>query len=225
MLPSDGSSVFNSPMAASDIQVLHFGRNEKPLEPPTALLSWLIRNLKAPRDGRLSKDPIVAQKRSELIAGEPARIEDALRALKSGGREDWFIFEGSTWPDVFIGTADLLVVIEGKRTEGGPTKNTKWMEGRHQMLRHIDCAWEIRGRRSVCGFFIVEGDKISGETPLLWTKAARETTSTDALARSLPHRGSEERAAIAACFAGVTTWQKICAEFGIDFEAIRNLTC
>lgn len=87
------------------------------------------------------------------------------------------------------------------------------MAGRHQMLRHIDCAWEIRARKKVFGFFIVEGSGDSIEIPREWLTHAEETVSETAIAASLPHRGPDERNAIATTFLGVTTWQRVCDEF------------
>jgi hypothetical protein len=80
-----------------------------------------------------------------------------------------------------IETPDALIVIEGKRTESGATIDTTWLTGRHQIWRHIDAAWEIRGRRQVFGFFIVEGEDPDGRLPftdvtlLAWPSAARRS--------------------------------------------------
>jgi hypothetical protein len=134
--------------------------------------------------------------------------------------EKWHVFEGPTQPDVYIQTPDLILVIEGKRTERGPTVKTTWMPGRHQMLRHMDCAWEIAGRRKVLGFFIVEGENEDGEVPEKWIDFSRQTIAPESIASSLPHRGPEEQQAIASCFIGVTTWQNVCSEFGLDWDAL-----
>lgn len=125
---------------------------------------------------------------------------------------------------MFIETSDLIVVVEGKRTEPAPTTDTGWMPGRHQMLRHLDCAWEIRGTKRVAGFFIVEGDG-SGDIPDAWRKVVRDTVSSGTIALSLPHRSGEEQNAIVSCFAGVTTWQRVCREFGIEHASLPNEAC
>ncbi len=169
------------------------------------------------------EDPVKAQKRRELIEGSDTRLREALSLLRRNpSGEDWHIFEGTTQPDVFIQTPDLIIVIEGKRTERETTKNTKWMSGRHQMWRHIDCAWEIKGKREVFGFLIVESDGENDQVPARWIKEADITRSQEALASSLPHRGPEEREEIHQCFIGVTTWQKVCKEFGIDWDSLPN---
>jgi hypothetical protein len=178
-----------------------------------------------PKDGQLSQDPVKAQKRRELIERSDARMRDALSLLRSNpSGEDWHIFEGTTQPDVFIQTPDLMIVIEGKRTERETTKNIKWMSGRHQIWRHIDCAWEIKGRREVFGFLIVEGDGLNDQVPVHWMNEAQTTMSQESLTSSLPHRGPEEQEAIRHCFMGVTTWQRICKEFGIDWDSLPDVT-
>jgi len=106
-------------------------------------------------------------------------------------------------------------VIEGKRTEPGPTTKTSFLNGRHQMLRHMDAAYEIAGHRVLLGFFIVEGDA-AGDIPKVWRDAAEQTLSPEAIHGSLPHRPEAERDAIAAGFLGVTTWQLVCERLGIE---------
>jgi len=125
----------------------------------------------------------------------------------------WYVLEGLTFPDAVIETPDATIVIEGKRTESGPTTSTTWLLGRHQIWRHIDAAWERRGRKRVFGMFIVEGQDGKEDVPELWNEATRQCLSSEALSSSFPHRSEEERAAISACFLGVTTWQAIVRHF------------
>ena len=144
-----------------------------------------------------------------------------LEALRtSAGPRGWHILEGATYPDVFIETSDALVVIEGKRTESGPTLDTTWLTGRHQIWRHLDAAWEIRGRRHVFGFFVVEGHNSSIEVPALWQQVCRDAAGAASLNSSFPHRSAAERDEIAACLIGVTTWQRVCDNFQIPFETL-----
>jgi hypothetical protein len=97
------------------------------------------------------------------------------------------------------------------------------MSGRHQIWRHIDCAWEIKGKRELFGFLIVEGDGLNDQAPEHWMGETKITMSQKALASSLPHRGPEEQERIRRCFIGVTTWQKVCKEFGIDWDFLPDL--
>lgn len=194
------------------------GKRERGLRPPNSLLAWLIENVQNPNDRTLSTDPEVARRRERLLERDAATMAEALRSLGQKGRAGaWCRFEGPTFPDVVIETPGALVIVEGKRTERGPTTHTTWIPRRHQMLRHLDAALEIRGRRSVYGLFIVEADPDGhGQVPAPWVEAAGATVSGDALTGSLPHRTKAEQADIAAAFVGITTWQAVVAEFGID---------
>lgn len=225
-LPSDGSPV--SLPTNCDLRILdpqRWGEREKRLDPPVALLSWLIRHPRSPVSGELSSDPEKLRKRKEWLAGSEAAITEALSLLRDNPKgEDWHLFEGQTQPDVFVETRDVIVVIEGKRTERGPTTSTKWMPVRHQMLRHIDCAWEIAAGRKVIGFFIVEGSNEGGAVPAEWMEYSKRTVDPDIVAPSLPHRGPEEQSGIASSFAGVTTWQRVCEEFNLSWAALLDCT-
>jgi hypothetical protein len=119
---------------------------------------------------------------------------------------------------------DALVVIEGKRTERTTTTDTTWLKGRHQIWRHLDAAWEIRGRRSVYGFFIVESDSnaADGSIPEDWRLASASCLAPEALHSSFPHRSEREVRAISQCFLGMTTWRQVCERFGIDWGSLPN---
>lgn len=156
----------------------HWWPRERALHPPVALLSWLIRNLDV--TGKQLGSDTVAKVRRKLAARDPETIELALRQLRTGGsRKGWFVLEGPTYPDACIETTDAIIIVEGKRTEAAPTTKTTWIDTRHQMLRHLDAAWEIRGNRSVYGLLIVEGEGAGGAVPKVWQDAAMATTSDE----------------------------------------------
>jgi hypothetical protein len=191
---------------------------EKGLTPPVSLLSWLIRN---PTPELI--DQVAIPERSRLAAGDPETVLLALQALRSSSApRGWHILEGQTYPDVFIETPDALVVVEGKRTESAPTVDTTWLAGRHQIWRHVDAAWEIRGRRRVFGFFVVEARGSGDEVTAVWHQACRDALGVAALESSFPHRSASERAAIAACLLGVTTWQRLCHAFDIPLSTLPD---
>jgi hypothetical protein len=222
-LPIGGHRITLSSKIDLTITDVGWGENEKKLEPPVSLLSWLIRHPRIPINGSLSSDQIKAQKRLDLIQGSNNRLHEALNLLRNNPRgEDWHLFEGKTQPDIWIETPEILIVIEGKRTEAEATKKTKWMPVRHQMLRHMDCAWEIKGSKQLIGFFIVEGNGRDPDVPPFWLDQAPITMSPEAIKSSLPHRGPEEQKAIARCFIGVATWQQLCVEFGIEWNSLPN---
>lgn len=186
-----------------------WGANEQGLRPPISLLSWLVRH---PENWPVEAD---MKKRRQLSSGDPTAFEDALELLrKSDTDRGWFIMEGRTYPDALILTPDAIIVVEGKRTETGPTTHTKWMDSRHQIWRHIDAAWELRGKRHVFGMFIVEGN--SHGVPDNWRRAAIDSLSEVVLRGSFPHRSCEEIAEISRCFLGVCTWHRVCESFGFD---------
>jgi hypothetical protein len=193
---------------------------EKPLAPPECLLRWLAANLKEPSDQRIWRDLSnkARDKRRQLIARDPTTIHEALDAIASDLKpRAWYVLEGESYPDAYLETRNLIVVIEGKRKEARTTRVTSWMEGRHQMWRHIDCAWERRGAKQVCGFLIVESPEVA-------TAFTRETVLDDAISKSLPHRSAAEVAEITSCFLGATTWKAVCDNTGIPWESIAGIT-
>lgn len=207
-------------LAALDLRFLdgHWGSSERGLPPPASLLSWLIRN---PTPQLIAQDRL--PERSLLASGDPETVERALRELRSStAPKGWHVLEGPTYPDALLETPDALVVIEGKRTESGPTVDTTWLTGRHQIWRHLDAAWEIRGRRRVFGFFLVQGTPPGGDVPPVWQQAFTDALEPSSLASSFPHRSATECKAIASCFLGGTTWQRVCSALGIEFADLPD---
>jgi len=222
-LPVGGNAIQTAPECDVTIVQRFWGPSERKLTPPVSLLSWLIRHPEDLARCDAASNQSMPIQRRELLGGSNGRTEEALSLLRNNPQgENWHIFEGETQPDVFIATRDLVVVIEGKRTEREPTTQTTWMPGRHQMIRHLDGAWEIRGKRQVIGFFIVSDEGGSDNMPAKWIDFAKNTTSPETLASSLPHRGSSEQNEIASCFAGVTTWGRVCRELGIDAKCLPD---
>jgi len=188
---------------------------EKGLAPPVSLLRWLVTGCTPPKNGKYGAGE-VGLKRRGLVNQDPRIIADALAALdKSCPSRAWYVLEGYTAPDVYLVTQNALIVVEGKRTEAGPTTSTTWMAGRHQMIRHLDAAWEIRGERSVYGLFVVEAAIGTVAVPPVWAAAAKATRSDDAIRSSLPHRNLADQEGIRRAFIGVTTWQRVVAAFGL----------
>lgn len=194
-----------------------YGDDEVQLDPPRSLLRWMVEHperLQWPKQAD-DQDVTTQAKRKALLANDPAVRAEALALLAKGQpQQTWYVLEGRSRPDVFFETDDAIVVIEGKRTEPRPTRKVTWLPGRDQMLRHLDCAWDLRGDRRVFGFMIVEGDA-DGVVPNQWRNACAEAVTADALERSLPHRSSDERAEIAASFLGATTWNHVTDALGL----------
>lgn len=223
-LPSCGHpNPFNWDGMNLSVEEIVFGDKEKQLPAHPKLLDWLLENAEdVTGKGLTGCSPFTADKRKSLLARNASTIAEARRLLDADRSEKrWYVLEGPSCPDVYVSTPDLVVVIEGKRTEAAPTTATTWMGLRHQMLRHMDGALELANNRPVLGFFIVVGDG-EGSVPPHWQSAAADTISSATLAGSLPHRSEDERYQLARGFLGVTTWQAVCREFGIEASELPD---
>ena len=202
-----------------------WGKNERRLDPPKALLRWLVAHASAPASDDLWGGSVTRAKRERLVARDPSTISEALRLLEGPpASRVWYVLEGRSQPDACLETDTLVVVIEGKRTERKATTLTTWMPARSQMLRHMDAAWDIRGAKRVLGLMIVEGQGgAEAVTPTdYWLTQTNEQVLLPTLANSLPHRSTEELEQIADGFLGVTTWQRVCAEFRIGWPPCKD---
>lgn len=196
--------------------------DEKKLSAPRPLLEWLIKNLNPPRsesDWGSGKETI--RKRKNLVNHDEQTIEEAVNLLKKNYKEGvWYVLEGPSYPDVYLETPGAVIIIEGKRTEQGPKTNTTWMENRHQMIRHLDCAYELhKNEKQIYGMMIVESDN-GKSVPDKWLQYENQIKSDVILDSNLPHRLKDERNNIRDSFLGITTWQRICTELDIPFEVL-----
>ena len=195
--------------------------NEKPLPAPRELQEWLVRNisLEAVIENQVSEKS--QEKREALAAGDPEVLSEALYSISrvpAGKvlRAKWYIFEGPSKPDAFVETDTFILVVEGKRTEPSLEIDTKWMEHRPQLIRHMDGAMTIAEGRTVLSLLLVEGRSDDPMTvPVKWTCELEEHLQPDQLALSLPHRSDEERQLIVNGVLGIATWQRVCNEFSI----------
>ena len=208
------------PINPGVISEIAYGAEEKSLNPPATLLHWLIDHPDEMSPPVNIGSHRTAEKRLALMRGDPHHVQDAHAGVNSRKlHQKWYVFESASHPDVYIETDRAIIVIEGKRTESGPTLSTSWMPVRHQMIRHLDGGLELAGERHLFGFFIVEGDQ-QRAVPTEWVQASKETISDQSLARGLPHRSAEQIAIIRTSFLGVTTWQALCAELGIPSNVL-----
>lgn len=193
-----------------------WGDAEHGYAPPKSLLRWMVSHPK-----RLRQKTSNVSERNDLLEGNAKRLAEAIEKIdRWNGDRSWFVLEGTTYPDAVITTPDALVVVEGKRTESGPTTKTSWLEGRHQMWRHIEGAWQVKGTRDVFGIFIV--DSPTEQLPTKWQAAAAAALAVSAIESSFPHRTFEEREALARCFRGIITWRSACALLAIDCDALPD---
>jgi hypothetical protein len=207
----------------SPLGVARWWPKERRLPAPASLLEWLVRNASTPAHPSAWGRRAIQAKRRRLVDRDPMTLEEALRSIERGasGRA-WYVLEGPTQPDVYLASDEVIVIVEGTRTEAGPTTYTDWMPVRHQILRHLDAVWDIREGRRVYGLFIVEAEQEEGKARVSreWQQAVAATVSPEALERSLPHRQPEDRTAISDAFLGVTTWQAVCDRLGLPTEVL-----
>jgi hypothetical protein len=219
-----------TPSPVGDVVDKAWGPDEKKLDPPESLLSWLVLHPERLTAGSIygNASSETREKRRRLLAGDNQVRQEALRLVHDASQRrpwpnEWYVLEGRTSVDAFFRTTKAVVVIEGKRTEEGPTTDTTWMPVRHQILRNLDCAYEAFPGFQIWGFFIVEGNApVSTDVPDIWKRFSKETISRSAVEGSLPHRSHPDQLAIAHAFLGVTTWQTVCDQFGIGFASLPD---
>lgn len=172
-----------------------WGRAERRLSPPRSLLAWLAHNISEVQVNAPSGAEPTHSRRLALARKDSSVLSEAIAGINSGNwKGKWYALEGDSSPDAFLETDQLVLVIEGKRTEKSCTTKTKWMSRRSQLLRHMDAAFEIAGSRQVLGLLIVEGaDPAPLQPSPFWLKQVDIQVSSNMLDRSLPHRADAER--------------------------------
>ena len=202
-----------------------WGQNERSLLPPLELLEWLVCSITKEQVGKSGDKGETRMKRKALASGDPEVLSEALCLLREGKRgSKWFVLEGKSRPDAYLETDSLVLVVEGKRKEPLLTTDTKWMQHRPQLIRHIDAAWEVAEGRVVLGLLLVEGktdDPLSVPKKLL--RDSEKHLQHDQLASSLPHRSDQERQEIGAGVLGAATWQRVCHEFSIGWPPFQDV--
>ena len=209
----------------SRLRVAKWWPREARLAAPPGLLQWLLEHVEEPQSPKAwGRRPEVVANRRRIVDRDATTVATAIQSLQArhASPRAWYVLEGPTQPDVYLDTAEAVIVVEGKRTETGLTTSTDWMRERHEMLRHLDAAWEHRQGRRIYGLFIVEAEKDarSDEPSSVWHEAVELTVSDKVLNGSLPHRSLEERSQIAGALLGVTTWQALCYEFQMPHEVL-----
>jgi hypothetical protein len=215
-----------SPQAGtSRLRLAKWWPKEAKLAAPPGLLRWLLENAEEPRSAAAwGRSPEVMANRRRVVDRDADTLAGALKSLQERrpSSRAWYVLEGPSQPDVFLDSADALVVIEGKRSEPDLATSTAWMPVRHQMLRHLDAAWEHRQGRRIYGLFIVEAEEGTASVgpSSAWHQAVEMAIAEEVLEGSLPHRTPDERSQIASALLGVTTWQVVCDEFQIPREVL-----
>jgi hypothetical protein len=209
----------------SRLRVAKWWPREARLSAPPGLLQWLLEHAEEPRSPRAwGRTPEVVANRRRIVDRDAETVAAALKSLQTrrASPRAWYVLEGPSQPDVYLASDDTVIVVEGKRTEAALTTSTDWMRVRHQMLRHLDAAWEHRAGRRIYGMFIIEAEMggNSWEPSATWHEGVELTISEEVLKGSLPHRSADERSQIASALLGVTTWQSVCDKFKLPREIL-----
>ena len=118
-----------------------WGSDEAKLAAPSSLLEYLLRHIDREQVAAAGDDGETLGKRTELVNHNEKTIAEAIAALRSGKRgRSWYVLEGESRPDALLETEELIVCVEGKRTEACCTTHTTWMRRRSQLVRHMDGA-------------------------------------------------------------------------------------
>lgn len=195
-----------------------WGKDECSLPAPKALLKHLVQIVTPEQVNASGAKGETRAKREALARRDASVVHEAIAHIDAGhlGRK-WWVLEGPSCPDATLEMPNAVLVVEGKRTEATTTSKTTWMQGRSQLIRHMDAAMERWPEKQVFGLLIVEGNGGSEavEPPAEWLKMSKDQTLEGMLKSSLPHRSTAERERIASRDLGVTTWQAVCQQFGL----------
>jgi hypothetical protein len=189
---------------------------ERIVAPPTAFLRWLLEH---PEQMQVNDPQTFGAKgedaqrwRRKLFSSEPALRNEAIteglrqfgKAGAKGSRRKWWAFEGFSHIDCCLITDDLVLFVEGKRTEA-VSPSTLWFKQRSQVWRNVEAAREFSGEKQFAVMLAVEGD---GEG----RAALRDADSM--LAGSYPHI-PDEAADLSRHLIGFVTWRGMVREFGL----------
>jgi hypothetical protein len=193
---------------------------EFPAPPPRDFLEWLVTHPEKLTRPKYATGDLTKQKREKLRAKDTAVLQEAISAIgdsASDHHRKWWCLEGTTSVDCALFTKNLVLFVEGKRTESGSSPDVSWYHGRDQVLRNLDCArWY--GQQHELDYYtmliIEDGDKEGA-------KRAREIESPKRIASSLPHLSEAERQKMMRHYLGFTTWRKVVEAFGLTSRLLR----
>lgn len=167
-------------------------------------------------DGETFGPETTSLRRALILDERPGREyaqAEARRLLERHGprHTGWWRFEGETSIDCFIATDQLVVTVEGKRTDV-LSPRTSWYPGRTQLVRNLEAARE-RAIGRAWGTLLISEDLVPDG-------------SFGAVAASLddaaPHLTDLERAQLQAAYLGNITWREACEAIGADYAALPD---
>lgn len=120
--------------------------------------------------------------------------------------------------DCALITDRMVLFIEGKRTEEGPSAGTVWAPNRNQVLRNLDCARALAAHTRRPHYYVMLVVEEYAETTADERRATHHQLVTDpgVVEKSLPHMSAQEREEALRHYLGVTTWQAIVNRFSLS---------
>ena len=198
----------------------NLGRSEEKSMPPAkSLLIWMIENVEKLNSAANKKSEVskrTYEKRKRLFEGDEETKREALDLLvrkENLPTKAWYIFEGSTSPDIVIETDDAVFVGEGKRTEPDITSSTTWLANRDQLIRHVDSF--LNQSKQIYSFYILEKAEYNKGR---YKQSMKKYLDRGYFAKSLPHRDDNEIDRAFQSFVGFIFWEDIADCFeGLEF--------
>ena len=186
-------------------------KDEMALKPSKIHLSKLIDRMATENFDGVLVENSNGSKRKKLIYGDDnerkAAGQEAQRELDKhydsliASYKPWYIFEGFTYPDIFIEGDDYVIVCEGKWTESDITRSTTHLKFRDQIVRHIQGALNYTNKK-VYGFYIVDEN-------CNYCNELKKDAFAGQLEKETIELDNAEKEQILEAYHGFTTWQDI----------------
>lgn len=197
----------------------HPVNKEKALKPTVEHLLGIIDKIENDRDFREyvqkndSSTSTNKVKRELLFHLDTATLKEAKEKVRTDrASKSWYIFEGISYPDLFIENEQYILLVEGKRTEPNKTSQVAYLPNRSQMVRHIENTLNYcKGQKKVIAFYIVE------ESCSYKDKCASCDLLNELKAETI-QKSDELNKKIVDSFYGYTTWQQIAKKLGVKFS-------
>lgn len=218
---------YNKRLVQNSIIEIRYGENEKEMPPSKSLIIWMLQNLnelkKIDNFGVDSVDSESYKKRKLLFSGDTKTLDEALKIIQTNSKlpkRAWYIFEGNTFPDIYVETSDSIFIGEAKRTEKDITTKTKWLTNRDQLIRHIDSL--LDQPKDIYSFYILEKEVyLNG----VYKERMESYSNKDYFHQNLKHRDDSNISRAFSSYIGFVFWDDIADCFNISFpDKINNFT-
>ena len=190
--------------------------------PPAAFLRWLLNHpqrmdVRDPVKFRAKGESTIEWRR-KLFSRNPGEQAEAmaegLRALERRGAGDsdgqWWAFEGFSHIDCCLVAENLVLFVEGKRTEP-VSRRTRWFSERSQLWRNVEAAGDFSKGKDFAVILAVETE---GDGTAALAAAA------GSLKGSCPHLEEPDREQLSQHLLGFVTWRQMVDEFGLPGECL-----